>query len=150
MFAAFWDDPLRVAIGQAANTDDIVVAPVAARPPRPRRDNGRAGVAHRESAITRIRVGLAKHYRTLADTALGTMRKITSPDFSNHIARVCFGRHSPEDQQIIVLAGGGHTTLPMTQHGGRSSDHRMCMDYGLLSSVRRQARGLCSFVACVR
>ena len=66
--------------------------------------------------------------------------------FGHHVSSVCFGRKQPQDRSIVMLASGGTTSISLSKHGRRTTDHDTCLKYGLVSAVHAQATGLAAMI----
>ena len=118
MFDALLDDELLVPAA-AALADPPLQA--AAKPlPRPRRGGG--VLQHSELSKFRIKLSWAKRKRQQLFASTNRLVRGNFTTFSEHASAVSFGRKSPEDKKVLMLAGGGNLSQVQSKHGNRSTD----------------------------
>ena len=137
MFDALLDDELLVPAA-AALADPALQA--AAKPlPRPRQ----GGVLqHSELSTCRIKLSWANRKRHQLHASTNRLVRGNFTTFSEHASAVSFGRKSPEDKKVLMLAGGGNLSQVQSKHGNRSKDVQVCKFYGCLAAAVGQASGL--------
>ena len=107
----------------------------------------RGGVAqHSELSKCRIKLAWARRRSRQQNSTTNRLARGNFATFSEHVASVSFGRKSPENSKVIMLATG-MLSSQLDHTGNRSKDQRDARLYGCLAAAVGQASGLEKFLS---
>ena len=130
------DEALALAADDADDTGD-------AAPPR---RGHRRGERLQPETILKMKLGHEKNKVRRAKAVAAGLANLLDSNCSNHVNRTVFSHGNPSNHQVVLLGNGRTVEIPKDKHGSRSSDLRMCRDYGVTSAALAQADGIAEFI----